>query len=186
MLRFLAWFLFVVLLFAAGAAVGWISHSVMTTVNVPTVASYEDWRVSCPAPSQAAGSCMLVQDLVDRNSRREVAHLTISETKTGRVMLATVPFDVALGSGLGLAIGKDKVRLYRYRTCSRAGCIAPIPADDALIASLRQAQSARLLFVSLDNRTIGLPFSLKGFAPAYDGFAVQQRRRSSPWMRLWP
>lgn len=186
MLRSLAWLLFMLLLFLAGAALGWSGHSVLTTANVPTVAIYDDWRLSCPAPSQRAGTCMLVQDLVDRNSGREIAHLTISELKTGRVMLATVPFNVVLGSGLGLAIGKDKVRAYRYRTCDRQGCVAQIAADDALIASLRQAQSARLIFVGLNNRAIGLPFSLKGFAAAYDGFAAQQRRRRSLWLSLWP
>lgn len=186
MLRTLAWLFFLTSLVLAGAAAGWIGHSILTSANVPTVAIYDDWRLSCPAPSQRTGSCMLVQDLVDRNSGREIAHLTISELKTGRVMLATVPFNVVLGSGLGLAIGKEKVRAYRYRTCDRAGCIAQIPADDALMASLQKAPSARLVFVGLNNRAIGLPFSLKGFAPAYDGFAGQQRRRRSLWMSLWP
>ena len=186
MLRGLAWLLLLILAGVAGAAAGWIGHSVLTTANVPTVAIYDDWRLSCPAPSQATGSCMLVQDLVDRNTQRPVAHLTISELKTGRILIATVPFNVLLGSGLGLGIGKDKVRVYRYRTCDKAGCIAQIPADDALLASLTAAQNARLLFVGPDNKTISLPFSLKGYPGAYAGFIAQQKRRRSWWMTIWP
>jgi invasion protein IalB len=186
MLRGLAWLLLLILVAAAGAAAGWIGHSLLTAANVPTVAIYDDWRLACPAPSQATGSCMLVQDLVDRNTQRPVAHLTISELKTGRILIATVPFNVVLGSGLGVGIGKDKMRVYRYRTCDKAGCIAQIPADDALMVSLRGAPNARLLFVGPDNKTISLPFSLKGFPGAYAGFTAQQKRRRSWWMTTWP
>ena len=49
-----------------------------------------------------------------------------------------LPFGVALEAGMGLKIGRIGQDL-SVRTCNSVGCIATTPFDDALAASLKNA-----------------------------------------------
>ena len=174
-----------VVLFVVGALAGWIGHGLVSApADVAAITVYDDWRLACPAPS-AQGSCAMVQDVVDARSHSEIAHMAIGHAKTGMELVVTMPFDILLSPGMGLSVGTDKVRVYPYQTCSRSGCIATIPVDDALRTSLHNAKQARLLFAMLNNRPVGLPFSLNGFARADDAFTNFESRRNSWWWRLW-
>ena len=173
-------------LFIVGGLAGWFGHSLASTPpNVPSIAMYQDWRLMCPSPSNATASCAMVQDVVDAQRGAEIAHLALGKTKTGLEMIVTMPYDVLLAPGMGISVGRDAVRVYPYQTCNGVGCIATIPVDDKLLASLRSADQARILFAMLNNKPIGLPFSLKGFDEANDAFSNNEARRSSWWGRLW-
>lgn len=174
-----------IVVFVVGALVGWVGHSFTSTPDdVASVAVYDDWRLACPAPS-AQGSCALVQDIVDERTRSEIAHLALGKAKSGLEMIVTMPYDVLLAPGMGVAVGSDPVRVYPYQTCNAVGCIATVPVDDKMLASLRNSKQARLLFAALNNKPIGLPFSLNGFDKANDAFSNNEAKRSSWWWRLW-
>jgi invasion protein IalB len=169
-----------------GAVAGWFGHSLVAApASVPSISMYQDWRLACPSPSDAKGSCAMVQDVVDERSRAEIAHLALGKTKTGLEMVITMPYDVLLAPGMGIAIGSDPVRVYPYQTCNSVGCIATLPVDDKMLASLRNAKQARVLFAMLNNKPVGLPFSLNGFNEANDAFSNNEARRTSWWWRLW-
>jgi len=175
-----------VALLVVGVLAGWFGHSYASApANVPSIAMYQDWRLMCPSPADAKGSCAMVQDVVDAQRGAEIAHLALGKTKTGLEMVVTMPFDVLLAPGMGLSVGTDAVRVYPYQTCNAVGCIATLPVDDKLLASLRSAKQARLLFAMLNNKPIGLPFSLNGFNDANDAFSNNESRRTSWWGRLW-
>ncbi len=179
-------FVIPIALFIVGGLVGWFGHSFASApANVPSIAMYQDWRLACPSPTDAKGSCAMVQDVVDAQRGAEIAHLALGKSKTGLEMIVTMPYDVLLAPGMGLAIGSDPVRVYPYQTCNTVGCIAAIPVDDKMIASLRSAKQARLLFAMLNNKPVGLPFSLNGFDDANSAFSNNEARRSSWWWRLW-
>jgi invasion protein IalB len=127
----------------------------------------------------------MVQDVVDERSRSEIAHLALGKAKTGLEMVITMPYDVLLAPGMGISIGSDPVRVYPYQTCNTVGCIATVPVDDKMLASLRSAKQARILFAMLNNKPVGLPFSLNGFDEANSAFSNNEARRSSWWWRLW-
>jgi invasion protein IalB len=167
--------LIVILIFAAGAAVGWIggrAHPALS--DVPTVAMYDGWRLACPAASHTDIPCAISNDLVETRTQKRVAQLTMVPAKPGAVLVVTVPYNVLLTSGIGLVLGDGKPRVYPYLTCNNAGCIAQIPVDADLRAQMRAGDKGKLLLGSLDRKTVAIVFSLNGFAAADD--ALMARR----------
>lgn len=174
-------------LLVVGVIAGWIGHAEMTMPpDVPTVAVYDDWRIGCPKPSDKVGYCALAQDIVDTKAGREIGHLSLNDTKDGRQLTIVVPYDVLLPSGIGMELGKDKVRVFPYKTCDGSGCVAQVKVDDALLKALRPQRDAKLLVAQLDNRVAAIPFSLKGFARAEDARIAFQAKKSSWLARIMP
>jgi invasion protein IalB len=166
-----------------GLLAGWFGHSMMTAKpeDVASIRMYGDWRLACPQPSAAkSGGCAMIEDVLDSQTRSEIAHLALGKNRAGNLeMIVTMPYDVLLEPGMGLSVGSDKIRVYPYQTCNGGGCMATIPVDDALANSLKNAKTARLLFAALNNKPIGLSFSLNGFDQAYD--ASSKFGQSSMW-----
>lgn len=173
-------------LFVVGGLAGWIGHGMLVKPDdVASIRIFQDWRLACPQPSSSEGSCALIQDVIDSRSRSEIAHLALGKSRKGMELLVTMPFDVLLQPGMGLSVGKDPIRVYPYQTCNTVGCIATIPVDDKLIASMRANPDARILFAALNNKPIGLTFSLAGFDPAYAAYSDAEAKRHSWWWSLW-
>ena len=159
-----------------GGALGWFGHDFAPMPsNVMTTTFFDDWRVICPALRQPDPSCQLRQDLLNAQSRAEVAHLVIASGAGGAVLTATLPYDVLIQPGLGLSLDGGKVQAYPFQTCDSTGCVARIPADEGLRNALRAAKQGRLLFAGLDKKVIALPFSLRGFSEAEAAFAARRR-----------
>jgi len=170
-----------------GLIAGWIGHAVLAAPpDVATVALYDDWRLGCPKLSDTKASCTLVQDIIDNKIGREIAHLSVVDLKDGRDLVITVPYDVQLPAGIGMQFGKEKVKVYPYKTCDMNGCIAVVKADDALLKSFKPQRDARLLVAQLDNKVAALPFSLKGFARAEDAHASFKAKQKSWLARIMP
>ena len=158
-----------------GGLLGWVGHDFAPKPsNVMTTTFFEDWRVICPPLRQADSSCQLRQDLLNAKSRAEVAHLVMGAG--GPVLTATLPYDILIQPGLGLSLDGGKVQVFPFQTCDGTGCVARIPADEALRKALRTAKQGRLLFAGLDKKVIALPFSLRGFSEAEAAFAAGARR----------
>jgi invasion protein IalB len=164
-----------ILIFAAGAVVGWLGGSAQPALaDVPTVAIYDGWRLACPAASQKTMPCVISNDLIETKTGKKVAQLAIVPAKSGSVLVVTAPFDVLLTAGMGLVLDGGKPRAYPYVTCNNAGCIAQIPFDDALRSEMRSAKQGKLLFGNLDRKTVAVMFSLDGFARADDAIKARQ------------
>jgi invasion protein IalB len=176
-----------VLLFVVGGLVGWIGHSLSTPHDsVSTLSAYEDWRLACPARETKDAHCVLGQDVNDAKTGTGLAKIAlVQEPKKGMQFIVTGPFDVALDPGMGLVVGKEKIRVTPFETCTQGGCVASLPADDKLMSSLRTADKAQLVYMTLANKPVALPFSLKGFVTADDARQSQEARFSSFWWRLW-
>lgn len=185
-----------VILFLGGGIVGWVGHGLigasdrlptisMNPDRVATVSIYDDWRLTCPKANDPGGTCALAQDVVDEKSHSEIAHLEIGRAPDGMKMIVTMPYDVLLQPGLGLSIDSGAPILRPYETCNTVGCIAAIPIDDKLMSSLRQAKQARILFAALNNKPIGMPFSLKGFDRGETAFNNAEHASHSWWWNIW-
>jgi len=172
-----------------GLLLGWMGRGLATyNVHQASIASYEDWRVACPASETKEASCELSTDVVDKSqgTPNPVARATITTDKDGKqVMGFVLPFGVALEAGMGLRIGKDPVKVYQYRTCNTIGCIATTPFDDALAASLKNADDAAVMFAGLDGKPVSVPMSFKGYQNSLSAWKSADARRKSWFWRLW-
>jgi invasion protein IalB len=175
--------------FIVGALLGWIGRGVLAGPDdVPMVTVYQDWRLICPARKEKDVSCRMTQDILDSKSGQAIASLVffkeIDKDKKGSPVLAvSVPLNVYLEPGIGLKFGSE-MKPYPYKTCTEGGCVALIPADDKLEASLGGDDAAALTVARLDGKAVDLPFSTKGFTKARKAFLNFDAKRSW-WWRLW-
>ena len=172
-----------------GLILGWMVRGVSTyNTHAASIATYDDWRVACPASDTKDASCELSTDVVDRAQpgANPVARTTITTDKDGKTVLGfTLPYGVALEAGMGLRIGKDPVKVYPYRTCNTVGCIAVTPFDAALATSLKGADDAAVMFAGLDGKPVSVPMSFKGYSKSYSAWKAAESRRHSWFWRLW-
>lgn len=171
-----------------GLLLGWIAHALMSPPGrTATIASYGGWTLSCPPYSQDKVECTLALPVVDKQSGATAANLMIGRAPDGLKLAVTVPLSVYLAPGMALTIGSEAVRPYRYDTCTIQGCLAAIPLDDKLLASLRVAKQAKLEFAvpNKDNKPFAVTFPLDGFVDGDNAFLKDESMRHSWWWRLW-
>ena len=170
-----------------GIFLGWMLHNLFEPAGAAgTVTLYKNWRVGCPPLSEQKGACTLQLPITDGQSGVTVASLLVGHSPTGLKMEVTLPLDVLITPGMGIVVGNDKLRGYRYDTCTQSGCIASIPMDDALMSSLENAQKAKLLFaMPSSQKPVALNFDLDGFKEAHSAFLRNDALRQSWWSRLW-
>jgi invasion protein IalB len=175
-----------IVLLLAGVAIGWIGHNLASPPEKePSVVLYGNWRLGCAPLTDQKGSCSLQLPVIDGRSGATVASLMLGHSATGLKLEVTLPLDVLIVPGMGLILDKEKLRAYRYETCTAVGCVAVIPADDKFMASFQKAQKAQLLFVIPNSKKpYGLTFSLSGYGVAYDAFVHDDELRHSWWRRL--
>ncbi|HEX4636932.1 MAG TPA: invasion associated locus B family protein [Rhizomicrobium sp.] len=180
-----------------GLLLGWMVRGVTTyNAHQASIATYDDWRVACPAAdtgadnkdAAAAAHCELSTDVIDKSQStpNAVARATITTDKDGKQMIGFVlPFGVALEAGMGLKIGKDPVKVYQYRTCNSIGCIVTTPFDDKLASSLKGTDDAAVMFAGLDGKAVSVPISFKGYQQSMSAWKSSEARRNSWFWRLW-
>lgn len=170
-----------------GLLLGWMVRGVATyNVKAANVATYDDWRVACPAAEAKDGACEMVTEVIDKQQQTPIARVTITSEKSGKQIIGfTLPHGVALEAGMGLAVGKDPVKVYPYRMCTQLGCAATADYDAKLAASLKGATDAKVMFATLEGKPIGIPMSLKGYPKALAAWKSGEAKRHSWFWRLW-
>ncbi|HWA68493.1 MAG TPA: invasion associated locus B family protein [Rhizomicrobium sp.] len=170
-----------------GLLLGWMVRGVATyNAKAAMVTPYDDWRVACPAAQTKDSSCEMSADIIDAQRNSAIARVTITRDKDGKNLIGfMLPHGVALEAGMGLQIGKDPVKVFPYRTCNSAGCIATAPFDDKLAASLKGASDAKLLFATLDGKRVDEPMSFKGYNKAHSVWRSQEAKRHNWFWRLF-
>ena len=142
--------------------------------DVPTISIYGDWRLNCPARSNASISCELVQDVNSKQTGEVILRMGIRNTESGEEMGLVVPFGVILDAGLGVALGEVTPRKVEYAVCDETGCRAVTPVDDTLFAGINTRDQGVVVITDLDGQPISLPVSLKGLS---DGLAALRASR---------
>ncbi|HJT42521.1 MAG TPA: invasion associated locus B family protein [Rhizomicrobium sp.] len=172
-----------------GLLVGWMVRGVATyNVHASSVATYEDWRVACPASEVKEGGCEVSTDIADKSqpNASPVARMTIGTDRDGKLVVGfTMPLGVALEAGMGLRIGKEPVKVYQYRTCNVVGCLALTPYDAAMATALSKTDDVAVLFAGLDGKPVQMPVSFKGFQSSLSAWKSADAKRKAWFWRLW-
>jgi invasion protein IalB len=177
-------------LFIVGALVGWIGRGVIAgPADVPTVQVYQDWRVICPARKEKDKHCTLVSDVPDPQSGQAIASLSImtevdKDKKESKVLVVNVPLGVSLEPGLGIKLGSD-TKSAAYKTCLQGGCVAVLPDTDDIEKTIGETSDASIVVAGLDNKSVAVPFSTKGFVDARKAYKNFEAKRANLWWRLW-
>lgn len=129
---------------------------------------FQDWLVRCQAVKDDVG-CGMSQQILDNRSRQPILqlHLARAPSGSGHQLVIVLPLGVSVPSGTVLQAGETK-RNVAFTQCLPGGCVAPLAVDTALIDVLKSAKDARVGVVDRTGKTVAVPFSLKGFGPAFE------------------
>lgn len=169
-----------------GVLLGWVGHGLTGySATTETVTASQDWRTACPPATVKDQGCEIVQDILDGKTHSEIARIVIARDNGKPVIGFTLPLGVALDPGMGLVFGTDPEKAIAYRTCTAQGCVAEIPLDDKIQASLDAGKDGKMLASGLDNRRVAIPLSLKGFSDAQRVYRSNEAKRGSWFWRMW-
>jgi invasion protein IalB len=138
----------------------------------PVRSTHGDWQIRCDTPAGAQDEQCVLMQFVTAEDRDNVG-LTVIILKTAdkqaRIMRVMAPLGVLLPSGLGLKIDTEDMGRAGFVRCLPNGCVAEVILEDQLLTSLRSGSTATFIIFQTPEEGIGIPISLNGFGPGFDG-----------------
>jgi len=149
---------------------------------------FQSWLVRCQAGEAKVG-CGMSQTILDQRTRQSVLqlHLARAVKDEGHQLVVVLPLGVTVPSGIVIQIG-DLKRNVAFTQCLPGGCLAPIKADGALIEKMKASAEGRAIVLDRIGKQVAVPFSLKGFGPAYEKMEEKggiENSGATWWTRLW-
>lgn len=124
------------------------------------------------AAADGPEACVLVQDIIFRQSGKRVLNLSIvrSGAKQPYIVAVTAPLGILLPAGLTLVIdGKELVR-FPLRFCNVNGCQGSFPFASDVKGWFFGSEKGQVMFRQPNGRPLRVNFSLKGFDRAFAAF----------------
>lgn len=98
---------------------------------------------------------------------------SITGQKQETIMIM-VPLGRLLKPGLFLKVDKEEALTLPYSYCTVVGCVAEVPANPEIIASLKKGSQLTIGTIDVARKKIGFKVPLTGFTNAYDGPPVDR------------
>jgi invasion protein IalB len=134
--------------------------------------TFGDWQLRCETPAGAKNEqCALVQSVAAEDRPNVTLLVIVLKTADGksRLLRVVAPLGVLLPAGLGLKIDQTDVGRAGFVRCLTTGCVAEVVMEDALLDQLRKGQTATFILFQTPEEGIGIPVSLNGFGPGFEG-----------------
>lgn len=123
---------------------------------------FGDWTLHCGKDQKGTERCILGIGLWDEEKRR-IAGIVLQKTPDGAGTLArfSLPLGVSLLRPAALQMG-DKIHGFPFTHCDQQGCHGNLIVTDELLKQFQNLDEGVLLMKLLDERTVRIPFSLRG------------------------
>lgn len=161
-----------------------------TSAEAPTSASFgfQDWVVRCQSAKATVG-CGMSQQILDQRSQQSVLqlHLARDVKGEGHQLVVVMPLGVTVPPGVVVQIG-DLKRNVAFTQCLPGGCVAPVSADAKLVEQMQSGADGRVVVLNRVGRQVAVPFSLKGFSPAFKKMEAQGgigKNDATWWTQFW-
>ena len=168
---------------------------------------YQPWIKLCPAVAEGGPKiCLVRADYLDQANQIPYSPVAIEKVtgqkeklvvtlphiwlvpvkainpKTKKEVRVIRPVSAKWDVNFGIRAKIDDGKEYRlkYSFCDNFGCVATMDVNDALIKELKKGKKINIGGKN-GARPLGLPFTLAGFAKAYDGKPVNQRAYETAW-----
>lgn len=134
--------------------------------------TFDEWQLRCETPAGAKSEqCALVQYVAadDRPNLTLVVIVLKTADSRGYLLRVVAPLGILLPAGLGLKIDQTDIGRAGFVRCISTGCVAEVVMDENLIKQLKGGQTATFIVFQTPEEGVGIPLSLKGFAPGFEG-----------------
>jgi invasion protein IalB len=149
---------------------------------------YGDWRTVCPPATTKEASCEMVTNVLDPKTKDVMARVSISrDAKQGQIIAFVLPLNTWLEQNVGVKLDNTDPKIFKFRTCTQAGCVSVTPIDDKTVDAIGAAGKASLLSVSAvpGSSPSSLEISRNGFKAARSAYLNGNRKRASAFWRLF-
>jgi invasion protein IalB len=143
-----------------------------------TTATYDDWVMQCEAvgsPPQKA--CQMVQTTLVQGKNTPFSLVAIPHPVRGQPvrLVVQVPVSVSFATTLRIRVDDaDPGIAAPFARCLPAGCFAEFDLKDDYLKKFRTASGVgKFSFADAGGHDVAIPFSLKGFAQAYDALVKE-------------
>ena len=132
-------------------------------------AKHEFWTVGCdhfaaPTPSRCVARMPV---FTSAEMRQILVLMTVSKGTGDQLQLVVqLPTSISLSPGAELRFDDRPVRKVAVQSCEPALCTTTLPLDAALLADMRNAQKASLVWTSLITGQVRAEFPVKGAGAA--------------------
>ena len=151
------------LLFSAPAGTAEEGTGQPVIITFESTEAFGDWTLHCGKDQQGTERCILGIGMWDEEKKRRIAGVVIQKAPDGTGMLArfSLPLGVSLLRPAALQMG-DKIHGFPFTHCDQQGCHGNLLLNDELLKQFRDLNEGVLLMKLLDERTVRIPFSLRG------------------------
>jgi invasion protein IalB len=172
-----------------GLALGWMVRGIATyNTGAESSVPYGDWRTVCPAATTKDASCEMVANVLDPKTKDVMARVSITkDAKQGQVIAFVLPLNTLLEQGIGVKLDNTDPKIYKFRTCTQAGCVSVTPIDDKTVDQIAGAGKVTLMSMSAVPGATrqDLEISRNGFKAARSAYLTGNRKRASAFWRLF-
>ncbi len=168
---------------AAGLVLGWLARGVLAAPHdAAIIATYGDWRLTCPPRADADKSCMLSQNVVDQQTQAVVMQVALSHQKSKPIIEIVVPLNKLLPPGIRVHVGDAAVKTVAYKSCNSGACFADIVEDKAFFDSMLGATRLGVEVTDLSGKPTTTTLSINGLQDAAAAMRDADSKRHS-WLR---
>ena len=173
----------VILIIVCLFGVGWFTskEKLSGEGRVALSPTHGDWKVECPAEG-IEGPCHMSQRVIDGNRQLQLARFELEpiSAESAKVLII-VPLGAWLEPGVAIRLGAESEPvIFSYAKCMPDGCIADGVLGGASLEKLRHGEQSFLLVADKAKKTIGVPFSTKGFGDAYSAVSERNAEAENP------
>ena len=132
---------------------------------------FTDWTVRCETEENQQQRCVIYQTLVNQENEQPVVQFTVGYLgKDGNqpAAIMMVPLGVALKAGVQMQIDDNKAMRVPFDHCIPTGCVAGVPLDQQLIASMKRGRVSKVTIRDITGRTASFDISLSGFTAGFN------------------
>lgn len=127
-----------------------------------------DWNVSCASNKGSKKSCAMAQRLNDAKTKQVVFAWLVGLNAAGdQVITLRTPLGLMLQKGVAVQVDENPKFTVPFRTCIKAFCEAVQGLNKPLVAMLKKGAVAKVQLQNLQEETIWISISLRGFSQAY-------------------
>ncbi|MGV3650434.1 MAG: invasion associated locus B family protein [Devosia sp.] len=138
---------------------------------------FGNWVMQCTALGANRTACSLVQTLVARETRQQVARFTLTRNAQTNVptLVAFLPLGIDLAKPVVAQIDQQNPITLALETCVRQGCRVSLPLEGNVLGALRGGQELKVSFtVRNTQQAATLTASLEGVTAGLNAVGLAQ------------
>lgn len=139
--------------------------------------TFADWTLECFDPAFDEGACQIEHRVTSGDASQVLMVFAVAaKSSEGPVQIqVALPLGIALPPGIGLSIGGGYQSRVPVQKCTPQGCIVEGVGSDELMTAMKRELSGQITVDRGFGQQANLPFSLKGFAAAFEAMLAREK-----------